>query len=471
MNIIDSNHLELRGKSEIAKHFKGHVQLDLCDPLTGRVKERVEGENTFTNALESAINECPYGLSNGAFGTPTLSGNAQTITPLPSMGLGGALLFPSFTNPDDIDDLYEPLSNLPTAYSTVLNKILDDGKLGVFNEQESGYIEENNKVVGYKFVHDWLTSTGNGTIGAIALSHRYCNYYFNNHAYYSVAGAGGAGYYRNTSTNGTVDRVTATHWASNNQSTNVVTVYKMAFNNLPLVFNYSAMLPEKVFEIKAEAKVAIALDNEYLYTIQTSGGTVASIIVKKYDLSDGSLVSTDTLAVSATSSLIATTGGAGGELYDIKDGYLYGICGSYKWDGGRVYINAIVKVQLSNSANIVQLNLPNQITGGGSFAFVGHDSQNVYVSAYLSYHSTGGTVLIDDADTMVISGAGGDYMYPMCILGESGVWRIMQSYQSKNYGIGASIFAPYLATKYVLDSPVTKTADKTMKLSYTVIQV
>ena len=41
--------------------IKGKVRLDLCDALTGRVKERVEGNNTFTDAINSLLNKCPCG--------------------------------------------------------------------------------------------------------------------------------------------------------------------------------------------------------------------------------------------------------------------------------------------------------------------------------------------------------------------------------------------------------------------------
>jgi hypothetical protein len=54
-----------------------------------------------------------------------------------------------------------------------------------------------------------------------------------------------------------------------------------------------------------------------------------------------------------------------------------------------------------------------------------------------------------------------------------GVWLLSSNYEynGANKVIGASALSSYMATKYELASSVTKTADKTAKLTYTVTEV
>ena len=56
---------------------------------------------------------------------------------------------------------------------------------------------------------------------------------------------------------------------------------------------------------------------------------------------------------------------------------------------------------------------------------------------------------------------GGQYFYDMYLMGD-------KLFHGQAYGNSICIYSPYLATINNLQSPVIKTADKTMKITYTV---
>ena len=69
----------------------GRVRLDFCDAITGKVKDRIEGDNTFTNAIDSLLNKCPCGADRA-----TLDGTKNTFESqlnFVNSALGGVLLF------------------------------------------------------------------------------------------------------------------------------------------------------------------------------------------------------------------------------------------------------------------------------------------------------------------------------------------------------------------------------------------
>ena len=151
--------------------IKGKVQLDFCDPLTGKVKERVGGENYFTDALNSLYNKAPMGCDRRTLDS-TIIGTVEPELNLATTALGGVLLFPDTVATKMVDgvdyQLYEPMSHQPTAYSSYGTQDTADSKSGSYNIYESGDITN-----GYRFVHEWGSAYGNGVIKTICLTHKY----------------------------------------------------------------------------------------------------------------------------------------------------------------------------------------------------------------------------------------------------------------------------------------------------------
>lgn len=478
MNIIDSNHLELRGKSEIAKHFKGHVQLDLCDPLTGRVKERVEGENTFTNALDSLINDSPFGLGKGIFNNTSVNGSGDiNVTPINDIALGGCLLFRSFTNPDDLNDFYEPMSNQPTAYASKLNLSDDIGvdvKLGEFNSIESGEVEN-----GFRNVYDWSTSAGNGTIGAIALtSRRGGTRYFSDYSYMRMIS--GQGYTRNilASTEQNIIAIgNGGIFTIDQRDKHNVYFYKQSDSKILLLENWNSSTLDaptwsKSFDTTVEPTPVYCEAENKLYIFYTSGGensVINAIIVDCADWSETTASYNTSVNVVPTST--SWNSWAGYYFTPVYKGitYLNGYIYALSSDKTKVY-----KIDASNPANVIEI--PSNLNTGASNSLDMH-TDGVYIYMFWStdsrYSGRPTNVYIIGDDDICREYSSSEQILR---LSRRGVYSIGASYNTKmrdSYvpSIGMTAYSSYLATKYSLEQAVTKTADKTMKLSYTVIQV
>lgn len=133
----------------------GKATLTIKDSKTGEIKHRESHSNTITPAIASI-------MSSNLSGTLSYG----DIMPLVSKLLGGACLFNGTVDPADIF--------LPKAEDATLtahagqNQTFDaaaDPKRGIINTALSGPISN-----GYKWTWQW-TTTGNGTITDVALTH------------------------------------------------------------------------------------------------------------------------------------------------------------------------------------------------------------------------------------------------------------------------------------------------------------
>lgn len=144
------------------KTLKGHATIELTDVKTGK-KERIEHNNMVTNALTKLIGS--YACSMGR--------NVDRIfLPLIEKGLGGIYLFDN-TLTEDVNNIWLP--NLATAkltgYAGHATSDGADNKRGDYNLNESGAITN-----GYKFVWDFGTDDANGEIAALALTNAIAGY-------------------------------------------------------------------------------------------------------------------------------------------------------------------------------------------------------------------------------------------------------------------------------------------------------
>lgn len=141
--------------------MKGKTEIILTD-ATGRV-ERFEDTNMVTGAFSDVFNGNPYGILSSyhiesSFNGGDLNKDLQNVA-------GGVLCFPAELE-EDAGHFFEVLSNKPTAYASNDAYSGEDSKRGTFNSVESGRVDG-----GYRFVWDFATNQGNGTIAAVALTH------------------------------------------------------------------------------------------------------------------------------------------------------------------------------------------------------------------------------------------------------------------------------------------------------------
>ena len=143
--------------------LKGKTTIELTDVHTGE-KETVVEENMITNALSHIFNDNIEGMLwyVNTYGQIW----KDVMIPICPNTLGGILLFSNELE-EDAENLYAPSGNPCVGYaSNDVNSTADTFR-GSLNLTESGKIEG-----GYKFVWDFTTSQANGTISAVALTHK-----------------------------------------------------------------------------------------------------------------------------------------------------------------------------------------------------------------------------------------------------------------------------------------------------------
>lgn len=139
--------------------LKGHTTIELKDVVTGEVK-KYEDDNMMTNYIGKLIDfSCKHALGD------------STLNPYTSHWynfLGGLCLF-SQALPEDPDAFYLPAGVKPIGYGIQAdtNSYTDINAWGIYNTQES-----DTSAAGVKrMVWDFSTSHANGTIASVALTH------------------------------------------------------------------------------------------------------------------------------------------------------------------------------------------------------------------------------------------------------------------------------------------------------------
>jgi hypothetical protein len=134
--------------------LKGHAQIELSDVHTGK-KQVLESDNMFTDAISTLLNR--RGIVNG--------GSNSTSTfylPLQEKALRGILLFPVALE-ENASMIYPKTAFIAHAGNDT--GVGTDASKGAYNETESGAITN-----GYRYVWDFTTSQGNGTIACLCLT-------------------------------------------------------------------------------------------------------------------------------------------------------------------------------------------------------------------------------------------------------------------------------------------------------------
>ena len=156
MNIEEK--IQLLKRNISPHHAEGRICIDLTDPLTGKVKHRVEGENHVFNGpmiAGSAYN----GLSSGGF-VQDFSSNLPLV-------------------------LTDSVAAIDTSLDLVMGQIVGYGipsasgsgtYKGSYNSANQILARKTLDSVYWKYQYDFTTAQANGTIGTIGLSNQYLSH-------------------------------------------------------------------------------------------------------------------------------------------------------------------------------------------------------------------------------------------------------------------------------------------------------
>lgn len=144
--------------------LKGKMIMELTDEATG-VKETIEEENMVTDSVNNILGLNPMGIFYKATDKQgEITDWSKGMLPICPNLIGGILLFEKRLD-EDAGNIYPKSDNLPVAYASNNANPTANTARGSLSLSESKALEN-----GYKFVWEFLPSQGNCTIAAVALT-------------------------------------------------------------------------------------------------------------------------------------------------------------------------------------------------------------------------------------------------------------------------------------------------------------
>ena len=497
--------------------LKGTTRIELTDVKTGEV-EVIEKHNMVTNAVGDIFGYNPLGFRFGNF-TPSdgvVSTDFRSYAfPIWKNLIGGLLLYgePLKADPDAI---YADDDNPLIGYASNDVNASENAMRGSLNPNESGPLSDGT---GYRYVFDFTTAQGNGMISSLGLTSSYAGKTGHGSKYISepthIVTAMYADYKVTTTNNWDtrlcrIAAITSID-ADNNigyfarvigEKTVEVGKIRLPLTQIALMDNINAFPPD-AYDARtittAEFCKVYATSNYnygtlidggdgYIWGFQHSGNaagnssgnaTVLWIKIRKSDWSFEEGQWTIPAQLYAFGKYF-TSDTASGSSYAInysiiKDGALYAI--EYTSDS---YMRGVYKIPLDNPTDITHM--------------VSEVQQEFYPDFYLeNYYRRVATAVNEIAGIISYRNMyiGNDKLNPrksgsfgqarrfgLNSVGKPGLrvgpyllgFGVCFNSTTSNYGArwSPSVFLPtcYLATINNLETPVTKTADKTMKITY-----
>lgn len=459
--------------------LKGTTTFELTNVKTGE-KEFITEHNMFTGALDDVINHAPYygnnfmlGLSresnknailNSLLGGAYYTDSVTSNTYFKQRGIGGLLLFPKAIE-ENVNTFYAPADNKPTGIASNDTYIDADLRRGSYNVVESGFVSNSQgEDIGFRMVWDFTTTQANGEIACAALtSYRGGKAYLNAESiayhetdFYNNFGRGICITEADDPWNGgnsfcpngfafACDELGVYFYAYSatgvqrgiyrtNRSQNKFSILRNPRDN-KLIVPFSSD--------RAVFMGGIIDEDIYIFSCsaQSSATGTSHVTIEKYNRKTGEM----------TTESISYVG-------SIRASGLTACVGVTKRNGHRIayfpaYNNAgIYKVDLDNTADVTLI----ECTANNNIHCVGdYVMSNAWV--------------IESDDTVHAFPTNASFVP----IGLVGTWLVnTKSSNPSNYlSICETIFSPYLATINNMNAPVVKTADKTMKVTYTVTEV
>lgn len=451
----------------------GHTKIELTNVKTG-AKKIVEHDNYMTNWLRDVL-------------TPDIYGNTILATDIyqdrpefsKAMLFGGVVLFEDVLSSGDPDDYLFPLNNKMIAHGSNLAYAGTDLTMGSFNSGLSVIGEDEAT-----FIWDFTQERGNGTISALGLTNIY-------------GGLAGSGHGKNQAdTNVSMSRLTGMVWEAsggiryqtafidkeNNRAYFVRTAqledgkieyYEAPYNNSEYNPIREAISWSRVgIYANGEAKEidissyfssvpAYTIYNGKMYMCEPSNWTGGSRTFVVYDF-ENETISTQTI-----------TNATGKTLNAVSRAHAFEI-----W-GNRIYFSStdgkIAYIDLTDNSDCGIVKNPDneEIEASGEFfslwgSLIFSDNGGMGENKTQLWCMTGK----DHASRRNISGFSTvtNYDGPVPVFGGNnalGYYNQRYNYQSQSVYKAVYNFMA-LQTKNNLDSPVTKTSDMTMRVTYTI---
>lgn len=481
MNIISDKFKALDYKGRSFPLLKGDVKITLKNVHNGK-KEVIEGHNAPTNALAD--------IFSGNFGGLL---NYNNFSDLYETYLGGVLVFASALDPSVPANYGIPAeaSNSLTAHSgrIPLTDQADDRKRG--NPDNTGTVKTASST---KLVWEWGTSAGNGTIASLGLTHSDIGSYgcgINSAAQKLLSPFVSLGTISNNYSYG--DNAEAVLGLNGNLAYNfyfvndtTVDIFKTPINNTKFKLQGGALQPLTAYT----SKITATLPNSYamsdkgccyyhfdfannkllLFGIATAGGN--TLYKDEIDLDTGT-VTHNTITVTGASLWKFCVKGGLGQDYRyfsiptqaiIYNNYIY----LYGYTSDQRIANKLYKLNLSDYSDISEVDTTafsdfTNISGGSGYSRIGG-----------RYTSLGGLII---QDSFIINSDKAFGVYPNSVYFYNYInYANNNSISSAVFGIANSFNTisackAYLATKYNLDSPVTKTSAQSLTVEYTLTEV
>lgn len=147
--------------------LQGVCEIELRDEH-GNVVQRTKDKNMITNGISAYLNT-DYNLITTLLRNDDVIENFKRLSPVIQKLIGGVYLFNEVQDETESNIIPNPFSIV--ASGSLSKSTIADDRAGIWNVDESAIIyNDKGKVIGFKFVWDFLTAKGNGTIRSVSLT-------------------------------------------------------------------------------------------------------------------------------------------------------------------------------------------------------------------------------------------------------------------------------------------------------------
>ena len=466
--------------------IKGKTKIKLTNVYTGEV-EVIEEENMVTNALQYIFNPVGYIKAGSTMYGSDYVNYYATLT--------GGLLLLDKTVTEDTDNIFLDTSVGVTGCAVFGKQNTSDQTLrGNYNATETE-IDVVNRTI--KYVYDFDTAEANGTIACVALTHAYGGYsnrgcaaepVREEYPYFMSIGSGTLRLSSSSTGISTYDRnLSYTTYGANYKfiylidvakdmvyyfsvdSTTSITIrgYRANINTVSL-FDTPSTGRTLLFEKTIVFSTAISQqyfsynydeETEKLYVVSGANTNISSggaFTITEIDVANDYAVKQYSMTNKTGVSLRMFYSRDNTLCYD---GYIYLMPYSSPY--------YIYRQEIGNSANVQKID----VAVRQSWPTFAKDKRLYF--AYPSSYTPSWGLYIVETDSFTMKYPEAKYLYDSSFRQFVPVKGVPMTYFMAN-GSSDGIFGirtDYLATINNLDSPVVKTADKTMKVTYTLSEV
>lgn len=446
--------------------IKGKTEIVLTDVHTGRSKKILE-HNMMTNALNEIFKQEGYMKDESYM-------YGDVFSPPYATALGGILLFDKAI-PENASTYFAPAGTNLTACGVYgLKNSTADTLRGDFNTEETVV---DRKARSVKYVYDFTTSKGNGTIASVCLTSKNGGYSSYGAPAYSVTDQRGS-FFQNTAqrrylkgnddrgliaVDYTNDQVITFTPSTNGQYINAITIYKRhGYMKTLLFLDYSDGTARIISE------KTISIDNIYSGSYSWNYDKTANTFYLVGSTNTNSSISSGgifrVIAISLDTLTTRTY-----NLTNPSDEVLYP-GNAYVYDGC-VYIEAIgnrdkiCRIRLADDSDFTEISAVNEAFYSLPIAFTLEGK--IYVPNRLSSSYPLYTIIDTATNTVRVSqSVAASHRFTPVIGSDIMHYRLTDPVYNSCFCVPCN----YLATINNLSAPVKKTAAQTMKVIYTITE-